>query len=166
MNIMDFKTNGRVDILGPIGPQFGFADKIHIKETTSFHDALTGTWVDTPLSVLFFSKENIKIIQNAIKKGVYDRSNNQFMIGEQSDDELKIIMRSIYLQNSENLPINITEQISTLNSLVLKYAIKQIYDAAVSYLKFRQDVSTMYTLPNHPVNSSNKGNTLELKPFV
>lgn len=166
MNNSCIQSNGRVDILGPIGPQFGFADKIPVKECTSYHDALTGTWVDTPLSVLFFSKENIAILQNAIKRGVYDRSNQQFMIGEQSCDELKIIMRSIYLQNSENLTFNITEQIAALNSLVLEYAIKQIYSAAVSYLKYRRDVSCMYTVPNHPINASNKGNTLELKPFV
>ena len=66
MNNPCLESNGRVDILGPIGPQFGFADKIPVKECTSFHDALTGTWVDTPLSVLFFSKENIQILQNSI----------------------------------------------------------------------------------------------------
>ena len=166
MNNSCLESNGRVDILGPIGPQFGFADKIPVKECTSFHDALTGTWVDTPLSVLFFSKENIQILQNAIIKGVYERSNNQFVIGQQNCDELKIIMRSIFFQNSENLPFNINEQISGLNSLVLEYAIKQIYSAAISYLKYIRDVSSMYTPPSHPINSSNKGNTLELKPFV
>lgn len=163
---MNCQSNGRVDILGPIGPQFNFADKIPIRECVSYHDALTGTWVDTPLSVLFFSQENIQILQNAIKKGVYDRSNKQFVIGEQNCDELKIIMRSTYLQNCENLPYNITEQISALNSIVLEYAIKQIYTEAVSYLKYKHDASTMYTVPNHPMNSSSKGNTLELKPFV
>ena len=163
---MNNQSNGRVDILGPLGPQFNFADKIPIRECTSYHDALTGTWVDSPLSVLFFSQENIQILQNAIIKGVYDRSNKQFVIGEQNCDELKIIMRSTYLQNSENLAYNITEQISMLNSLVLEYAIKQIYNEAISYLKYIHDASTMATIPNHPINSSGKGNTLELKPFV
>lgn len=166
MDNSKFHSNGRVDILGPIGTQLNFADKIPIKECTSYHDALTGTWVDTPLSVLFFSQENIKILQNAIKRGVYDRSNKQFVIGEQNCDELKIIMRSIYLQNSSNQLYDITDQISILNRLVLEYAVKQIYSEAVGYLKYKQDASTIYTIPNHPINSSSKGNTLELKPFV
>jgi hypothetical protein len=166
MNNQYLNSNGRVDILGPIGPQFGFADKIPVKECTTYHDALTGTWTDTPLSVLFFSKENIQVLQNAIKKGVHDRSNQQFSIGEQSCDELKIIMRSIFLQNAENLAFNINEQLLQLNNLVLEYAVKQIYNAAVSYLKYKRDVSNMYTIPNHPINSSSKNNTLELKPFV
>ena len=104
---MDNLTNGRVDILGPIGPQFGFADKIPLKPCVTYRDALTGTWTDTLLSKMFFSEANIKIIQNAIKKGVYDRSNKQFIIGEQNCDELKIIMRSIYLQHCNNLPCDI-----------------------------------------------------------
>ena len=112
-------SNGRVDILGPIGPQFNFADKIPLKTCVSYRDALSGSWTDTLLSTLFFSEENIKILQNAIKRGVYERSSKQFIIGEQNCDELKIIMRSIYLQDSTNLPYDIKHQISTLNNLVL-----------------------------------------------
>ncbi len=74
---MNFASNGRVDILGPIGPQFQLSDKIPIKQCVSFRDALTGQWTDTLLSCTFFSKENIQILQNAIRKGVYDRSNGQ-----------------------------------------------------------------------------------------
>jgi hypothetical protein len=159
-------SNGRVDILGPIGPQFNFADKIPVKSCVSFRDALQGTWIDTPLSIVFFSKENIAILQNAIKKGVYDKSNEQFLIGQQNCDELKIVMRSIYLQNSQNLPYNITNQIVALNNLVVEYCVKQVYSEAVSYLKYKQDASTMYVPPNLPTNSSTKGNTLELRPFV
>ena len=166
MDNSKFHSNGRVDILGPIGTQLNFADKIPIKECTSYHDALTGTWVDTPLSVLFFSQENIKILQNAIKRGVYDRSNKQFVIGEQNCDELKIIMRSIYLQNAENLPYNITNQIIKLNNLVVEYCVNQIYNEAISYMKYKRDASTMYIIPNLPTNTSNKNNSLELKPFV
>ena len=158
-------SNGRVDILGPIGTPLNFADKIPVKKCDTFRDALCGTWVDNPLSLVYFSKQNIEILQNAIKKGVYDKSNQQYIIGEQNCDELKIIMRSIYLQNSDNLPYNITNQINVLNNLVLEYCIKQIYSEAVSYLKYKRDASTMYTLPNLPTNSSNKNNTLELKPF-
>ena len=85
------KSNGRVDILGPIGPQFHFSDKIPINECVSFRDALTGSWDETQLSCAFFSMENINILQNAIKRGVYDKSNKQFVIGQQDCDELNII---------------------------------------------------------------------------
>ena len=150
---MDNCTNGRVDILGPIGPQFNFADKIPIKHCASYRDALTGSWTDTLLSKMYFSKENIQIIQNAIKHGVYIRSNKQFIIGEQNCDELKIIMRSIFLQHSKNMPDKITEQIIELNNMVLDYAVSQIMGEAIGYIKFTNDSSVMHTPMERPSNT-------------
>ena len=159
-------SNGRVDILGPIGPQFSLADKIPLKHCASYRDALTGGWTDTVLSLLFFSKENIQIIQNALKRGVYEKSNKQFVIGQQNCDELKIIMRSVYLQHSKNLPVDIKYQISTLNELVINYAIKQIYNEAISYIKYKRDASTIQVPIHLGVNTSSKDKILELRPFV
>ena len=59
------------------------------------------------------------------------------MIDQQNCDELKIIMRSIYLQECKNLPHDIKYQISTLNNLVITYAIDQIYKEAVGYIKYK-----------------------------
>lgn len=157
--------NGRVDILGPIGPQFEFSDKIPLKECTFYSSALRGSWEETPLSFLFFSEENIKLLQNSIKEGVYKLSNQQFVIATQSCDELKIIMRSIYLQNSHNLPYDLKIQIKNLNEMVLKYAIKQVYNAAVGYIKYKYDVSNPPSIMEHAINSSSRNYTLELNPF-
>ena len=66
-------------------------------------------------------------------------------------------MRSVFLQNSLNLEINIREQIKDLNSLVESYAIEQIYKEAISYLKYKRDASNMYTLLALPTNSSVRG---------
>ena len=38
---------------------------------TGYSDALTGDQVNTPLSMAFFCKENIQILQNGIRAGVY-----------------------------------------------------------------------------------------------
>ena len=158
-------SNGRVDILAPFQNQLNFADKIPVKSCESFRDALTGSWTNTQLSILFFSLENIKILQNMIKKGVYDRSNKQYLIDSQNCDELKIIMRSIFFQNSQNLPYKIRDQIIALNKLVVCYAVNQIYNEAISYLKYKRDASYIYTIPPSPIYSSIKDKTLELKPF-
>ena len=112
------------------------------------------------------SKENINLLQNSIKKGVYELSKQQYLIGNQNTDELKIIMRSIFLQESINLPNDITNQIRGLNEEVVKYCVKQIYESAIAYIKYKKDVSNQPSLIQHPINSSYKGNTLELKPFV
>ena len=162
---MKFNTNGRVDILGPIGPQFELSDKISIKQCISFRDALTGQWTDTLLSLTFFSKENMQILQNAIRKGVYDKSNGQYIIAPQNCNELNIIMRSIFLESANNLPCDIKNQIITLNNLVTSFAIEQIYNEAISYIKYKIDASTLAIPIARPVNTSPKTNTLELQPF-
>jgi hypothetical protein len=52
---MTFVNNGRINILGPIGPQFQFADKIPVKECVSYRESLAGQWNDSYLSLAFFS---------------------------------------------------------------------------------------------------------------
>lgn len=160
-------TNGRIDIISPtLNNQFELSDKIPVHTTAAFRDAMTGNWMNTPLSLAYFSSENINIIQNNIRKGVYDKSNGEFIIGLQDEDELKIIMRSVFLQNSLNLETNIREQIKDLNALVESYSIDQVYKEAISYLKYKRDASNMYALLALPSNSSTRGKTLELQRFV
>ena len=115
MSNQEIFANGRVDILAPIGTQLNFADQIPVKECASFCNALNGIWIETPLSKEYFSIENIKHLQESLIRGVLDRSNGQYEIGYQDCDQLKIIMRAIYLQNTRNLPNNIQDQLTKLN---------------------------------------------------
>ena len=159
-------TNGRIDIMGPnTMNQFSLFDKIPTNECSSFHDALTGNSIDSTLSLAFFSKENIQIVQNAIKAGVYETSNHQYVIGIQNCDTLKIIMRSVFLQSSVNLPNNITSQIQALNDLVVEYCVKHIYRESQAYINYKRDVSTMYTPIDRPAKVDVDDKTLELKPW-
>ena len=116
------RSNGRVDILGPNPDlRFSMMDRIPVNQQCgAYSEAMTGNWNNTPLSVAYFSERNIKIIQNGIRAGVYNKSNGQYVIGEQNCDELKIIMRSVFLQHSKNLATDIPGQIKVLNDFVLK----------------------------------------------
>ena len=58
------------------------------------------------------------IIQNNIRYTVYVKTNKKHIIDKQSDIELQIIMRSMYLQHSPNLEYNYKEQLEYLNKLV------------------------------------------------
>lgn len=159
-------TNGRIDIMGPNINQFSLFDKIPLNnEASSFQDAMTGNFQDSTLSKAYFSKGNMQIIQNAIRAGVYEVSNQQYIIDNQNTDTLKIIMRSVFLQSSTNLPNNITQQIESLNDLVVKYCIKQIYSEAQSYINYKRDVSTMYKPIDRPTQPDYNNKTLELKPW-
>ena len=92
------------------------------------------------------------------------KSNGAMQIGNQDEDTLKTIMRAMFLQFSKNLDYNINEQISELNKHVLDYAVPQIYGEAISYLKFKRDVSNLASPIDLPV-SSYHSNSLQLKPF-
>ena len=126
---------------------------------------MTGNFQDSTLSLAFFSKENMQIIQNAIRAGVYEVSNQQYIIDNQNCDNLKIIMRSVFLQNSVNLPDRITEQIQELNGLVVKYCVREIYSEAQGYINYKRDASTMYNPIDRPVQPDFNNKTLELKHF-
>jgi hypothetical protein len=159
-------ANGRVNILDPINSSvFQLYDKIPIDEkTTSYRNALTGNIEDNKLSKTFFSSGNILILQHGLMGGVYKSSGGRFRIGYQNEDTLKIIMRSIFLQHSANLPHSITQQVEELNKLVLDYAIPQICSEAEGYIKYKNDVSTLPVPLSHGV-STYSSNVLELKKF-
>lgn len=159
--------SGRVNIMTPnTNVLFSMQDKIPSKMvSTEFRDAMVGNWYNTALSDAFFSSKNIQALQNGLRAGVFNRSNGQYLISEQNPDELKIIMRGIFLQNSKNLPNNIPDQISDLNKLVLSYAIGQVYGEAEGYMKYRYDASNMYEPISRPVLSYSNDKQLILKKW-
>lgn len=163
---MNSNSNGRVDILGDKKPDvFKLYDRVPVNnKITSYRQSMTGNWENNTLSNVFFCADNIQIIQNGIRAGVYKKSNQRFLIAPQDLDTLKIIMRSIFLQHSLNNDNNITQQVEGLNQLVLNYCIPQIIGEAEGYIKFKNDVSTMATPIERP-SSTYSSNTLELKPW-
>jgi len=166
---MEKVNNGRVDIKSPnrrwaspnTSALFQMYDKIPANQCVTFRNATEGLWNDTLLSSTFFSKDNIQILQNGIRAGVFKKSNGQYLIGPQDCDSLKIIMRSVFLQNAANLPYNIPQQINDLNQLVLNYCVQQVYSEAQSYLKYLDDASTLVVPISHPVMADNSDKTLE-----
>tara|TARA_B100001989_G_C24498445_1_gene443494 strand:+ start:326 stop:811 length:486 start_codon:yes stop_codon:yes gene_type:complete len=159
-------NNGRINIMGPNRtPSFQLYDQnFNNNKSTSYKNAMIGNLEKTVLSNAFFSAENIQIIQNAIKAGVYHKSKGHHVIGNQDEDTLKIIMRSTFLQFSNNNPNNITQQIIDLNKLVTEYAIPQIINEADAYLKYKKDVSTL-AVPHARPKSTYHSNTLYFKGF-
>ena len=106
------------------------------------------------LSKLFFSGENISTIQNGIRAAIYQKSNGVFLIANQDEDTLKIIMRSIFLQNAVNQPDNIKEQVEQLNKIVWDYCNPQVYGEIQGYKQYIKDASEMYTPMARPILSA------------
>ena len=125
---MSFVSNGRVDIKTPnTSDLFKMYDKIPANQCVTFRNPTEGLWNDTTLSITFLSQQNIQMLQNGIRAGVYKKSNGQYTIGQQDCDSLKIIMRSVYLQYAANQKNNISEQVAELNNIVLNYCVQQVY---------------------------------------
>lgn len=120
-------------------------------------EALYGIQETTHLNQLFFSKENMNIIQDKIRYQVYLNTEKKHIIGKQSDVELEIIMRSIYLQHSPNLPNQIKEQIKYLNELVCNWCVEKIIPEIYQYVGYLKEVEYMPVPLEHPVNLSSKG---------
>ena len=158
-------NNGRVNISEPNIDQFQLFIQPN-QEITNYKDAMTGNWNDTMLSKAFFSKENIQILQNGIRAGVYEKSNKRFVVAPQNETNLKIIMRSIFLQYAKNNNDSISQQIQHLNKIILDYCIKDVYGEAQSYIKYKNDVNTLAVPLSRPAFVSNKGDkVLELKKW-
>ena len=166
-NIRSHHSNGRIDILGPtVEQQFAMYDKIpNSEKCTSFHDAMVGNWENTPLSTAFFSAQNMQTVQNALRNGVYSMSNGAYLIGPQDCDNLKMIMRSVFLQSAMNLATDIPGQIAALNKIVVDMFVPKLCSEARAYIQYKRDASTMYKPIDRPIYSAENDKTLELKPW-
>ena len=93
------------------------------------------------VNTLFFSQKNVDILQQGIRYSIYTRTNRT--IDNQNERELRVIMRSIYLQYSRNLPTNIVEQVKELNSRVLDQVIPKIIIEMNQYSTYLKDASSL-----------------------
>ena len=126
---------------------------------------MTGTLSKNNINQLFFSQSNIDLLQDSIIKGVFDTSN--FKIQKQSEDELIIIMRSLYFQYGKNLDYNIQSQIYELNEHVLKYCIPNINSSIKQYNGYINDITKQQDLIEMPKSVNTKGDkTLMPRYFI
>lgn len=128
-------------------------------DSASHDDLMRGNWSENPVSIAFFSVDNMKYLQHAIKVGVYERSGaNKWVIDDQSIDELKIIMRAMYLQYGRNsLTESVKSQVTELNNIVLEWAIPRIMTEIKAHLTYLNDITTMHVPMTHPVSMSSSG---------
>ena len=137
--------NGRVDIQGN---NIGTSDIPMFEERTNGNElyrrtAVSAIYESTPVQQHFFSSKNIEHIQQLIKYNVYTQSGNKHIIGRQDPNNLKIVMKSIYLQYGKNLNTNVQEQVNTLNNYVLDYCVPNILSNIEMHLLYRKQVSNL-----------------------
>lgn len=116
----------------------------------------TGNFSTNKLTDMFFSKININNIQKTIITEIYKKTKG-IKISKQSEDELLIVMKSIYLQYGRNNSSSIKKQIENLNNRVLEYCINNVYMNLKQYNKYIEDITSEKTTLDFPENVNIKG---------
>ena len=158
-------VNGRIDLMTPVKQPMWAQQEAQQDASCTFHrEALYGRIQRTPVSDMFFSSQNINILQDAIRYKTHQETD--IVVGRQSDQELKIIMTSIFFRYSRHVSNDITGQVRELNSHVVDYAIKQVISNLKQYLAYRRDASKMPMPLDKPELMGTKGSKiLEIKNF-
>lgn len=129
-------------------------------------DSLRGIQQQSPLSDLFFSRVNLDALQQGIRYRVYTQTDKKRVIGRQSDTELEVIMRSIFLQHSNTASGSLVDKVRGLNEKVLAFCVPIVLREIQQYATYRNDISQLPVPMDRQQNVSSAGDKfLLLKEF-
>tara|TARA_Y100000389_G_scaffold204928_1_gene260916 strand:- start:10243 stop:10638 length:396 start_codon:yes stop_codon:yes gene_type:complete len=129
-------------------------------------EVLQGIQESSPLSRAFFSECNIQQMNDLIRYNIWVMSDKKYKIGNQDVSQLKMIMRSVYLQEALNQPTNIQDQVNDLNKSILEYILPRLMSEIKQYVEYNKEINSERTIMPHSINLSMKGSrSLEQKPF-
>ena len=134
---------------------FELFENLDIKNNKKYTN--TGNQQSSKLSDAYFSQTNIDHLQNSIIRQIHKKTDGKYQIVKQSEDELVIVMKSIFLQNARNNDNDIQLQINELNKLVLSYCVDNVYTNLLQYLKYIDDITKENTVMDMPQNVDVKG---------
>lgn len=106
---------------------------------------------------LYFSSENIDLLQKMIQQQIYIDSNKRHKISRQSDDELLIIMRSVYMEHSRNLPGYVKEQIIELNQHVVSECVRIILPRIEQHVSYMNTLDKRLDIMDYGETTTTKG---------
>jgi len=157
------KSNGRVDISND-APHLSFP----MSEPSNAKVEFSARTIQTSnaLTDTYFSKANVNILQNALRKSIFEQTSGKHVIDRQSDVELQIVMRSIFLQYAKNNDDDIATQVKDLNHRVLEFCVPRVLSNLLQYIQYKKDVSVLPIPLRNAVNPSMKGDkSLMLNQF-
>jgi len=152
--------NGRVIFDNKPGTTYNLYE--NERSPYEFKNSLKSINSENVLNRTFFSQNNIDMIQNTIINEIIKRTG--YKIARQSELQLQIIMRSIFLQYAKNAPCNIKQQIIDLDRKVIDYSVDRIITEISQYLEYKDTINKLPTPLSHPTNLSNAGEK-SLSPF-
>jgi hypothetical protein len=160
--------NGRVDVFSTT-PKFDVPDyqRKSVNNKDYNREAIVGSLSSNPVNDLFFSELNINVLQDAIRYRIYNETKGKYIIGRQSDQELKAVMRSIYFQYSLNQDTNCVGQVKILNTYVLDWCVQDVLSNLLQYQQYKIDLSTLpIPLDRSPLMTTKGTKNLEITSFM
>lgn len=100
---------------------------------------------DTPLLAAFFSRANLEALQRDLLERVRERVGLD--VGRQSDRELALVMRRVYVRGADPYPENVDQEVLRLNTLVLTRAVDTVSQNVVRYLSHSDGVGRPVAMP-------------------
>jgi uncharacterized phage-associated protein len=166
-NYNNYILNGRVNLIDNNTTSYKIDPQNPVLYNEKAVNTISRIYTGNCVTETYFSKENIDIVQEGIINSVYNKTEGKYSIGRQSDQELLIVMRSIYLQYGKNLNFNINEQIRQLNTMVIRWCVDEIIKNINQYMNYKVNVSTLPMPMERAQLPSVKGTkTLEIKSFI
>ena len=104
------------------------------------------------LETIFFSDENIDLINKGLIYRVYVNTDKQYKIAPQSKRNLTIAMRYIFIYEAKYLPFNIAKQIRELNCKVIDSILPTIITEItqrVQYINYINEPRQINSLPQN-----------------
>jgi len=154
LNRMNF-INGRVDATNNTNTLD--IKKAVVKASEHQANIISRNLDCTAVSNVFFSLDNINLLQRGIRNKILNITEGDINISRQSDDELKIVMRSIYYQYGKNSADNIKEEILDLNIRVIEWCVPEIISNIKQSIQYLKDISTLPEPLDRSVLPSKKG---------
>lgn len=163
---MQYQSSGRVKLIDNERIEIYPMSAQTNKNSDFNEEAIKGVHANNPISQVFFSQTNIDALQEAIRYQVYVKSCKKHVIGRQSDMEIKIIMRAIYLNNAKHRDYDILPEIRRLNQLVLDFAVPRILQEINMYMTYKSDIDKLPDpMPRGEFASAKGTKVLEQKAF-
>jgi hypothetical protein len=121
--------------------------------------AIGGLQMDnTPVSKLYFSKENMKRLQKQIRREILRESNGKFIIKTDQDEmDLLIAMRAVFFDNAKNLPTHVVRQVKKLNEQTLDYIIPDMITNIKQQIDYLKDIGGPINPIDRPLNVNRAG---------
>lgn len=157
---MDF-LNGRVNAVTNVN-NYNFKN---VNESTTENNVniISRNMNCTDVSSIFFSNNNVDLLQLGIRNKILNMTDGKYNIGKQSDIDLKIIMRSIYFQYGKNANNLINKQVLDLNTRVIDWCVQEILSNIKQSEQYKMDISTLPVPLDRSTLPSQKGlRTLEI----